>query len=31
MEPMNATADVRADGCDVYVPTQGQTGAQERR
>ena len=29
MEPMNATADVRADGCDVYVPTQGQTGAQD--
>jgi len=25
MEPMNCTADVRADGCDVYVPTQGQT------
>jgi len=29
MEPMNATADVRPDGCDVYVPTQGQTGAQD--
>jgi isoquinoline 1-oxidoreductase subunit beta len=29
MEPMNATADVRADACDVYVPTQGQTGAQD--
>ena len=29
MEPMNATADVRADGCDVYVPTQSQTGAQD--
>ncbi len=29
MEPMNATADVRADGCDVYAPTQGQTGAQD--
>ena len=25
MEPMNCTADYRADGCDVYVPTQGQT------
>jgi isoquinoline 1-oxidoreductase beta subunit len=25
MEPMNCTADVRADTCDVYVPTQGQT------
>jgi isoquinoline 1-oxidoreductase beta subunit len=25
MEPMNCTADVRADGCDVYAPTQGQT------
>jgi isoquinoline 1-oxidoreductase beta subunit len=23
MEPMNCTADVRADGCDVYVGTQG--------
>jgi len=29
MEPMNATADVRADGCDVYAPTQGQTVTQE--
>ena len=29
MEPMNATADVRADGCDVYVGTQGQTAAQQ--
>jgi isoquinoline 1-oxidoreductase beta subunit len=29
MEPMNCTADVRADGCDVYVPTQGQTAAQQ--
>jgi isoquinoline 1-oxidoreductase subunit beta len=28
MEPMNCTADVRADGCDVYAPTQFQTGAQ---
>ncbi|HEX3551550.1 MAG TPA: molybdopterin cofactor-binding domain-containing protein, partial [Candidatus Elarobacter sp.] len=25
MEPMNATADVRDDGCDVWVPTQVQT------
>ncbi len=24
MEPMNCTADVRADGCDVYVGTQAQ-------
>jgi isoquinoline 1-oxidoreductase beta subunit len=29
MEPMNATADVRADGCDVYAPTQGQTMTQD--
>ena len=29
MEPMNATADVRSDGCDVYVPTQGQTMTQD--
>jgi isoquinoline 1-oxidoreductase beta subunit len=28
MEPMNCTADVRADGCDVYVPTQAQTRCQ---
>lgn len=28
MEPMNCTADVREDGCDVYVPTQAQTKAQ---
>lgn len=28
MEPMNATADVRKDQCDVYAPTQAQTGAQ---
>jgi isoquinoline 1-oxidoreductase beta subunit len=28
MEPMNATADVRADGCDVWAPTQNQTGTQ---
>ena len=25
MEPMNCAADVRADGCDVYAPTQFQT------
>ncbi len=28
MEPMNATADVHADGCDVYAPTQAQTSSQ---
>jgi isoquinoline 1-oxidoreductase beta subunit len=28
MEPMNCTADVRADGCDVWVPTQFQSKAQ---
>ena len=28
MEPMNCTADVRADGCDVYVGTQVQGVAQ---
>ena len=28
MEPMNATADVRKDGCDVYAPTQAQTSTQ---
>jgi isoquinoline 1-oxidoreductase beta subunit len=27
MEPMNCTAEVRADGCDVWVPTQGQTAS----
>jgi len=27
MEPMNCTADVRADRCDVWVPTQGQTAS----
>jgi isoquinoline 1-oxidoreductase beta subunit len=26
MEPMNCTAHVRADGCDIWVPTQNQTG-----
>ncbi|MHB8258472.1 MAG: xanthine dehydrogenase family protein molybdopterin-binding subunit [Acidiferrobacterales bacterium] len=29
MEPMNCTADVRPDGCDIWVPTQAQTGAQQ--
>ena len=29
MEPMNCTAHVRADGCDVYVPTQGQTASHQ--
>jgi isoquinoline 1-oxidoreductase beta subunit len=29
MEPLGATADVRADGCDVYVSTQIQTAAHE--
>lgn len=28
MEPMNCTAHVRPDGCDVWVPTQSQTGVQ---
>jgi isoquinoline 1-oxidoreductase beta subunit len=28
-EPMNCTAHVRADGCDVWVPTQSQGGSQE--
>src|SRR5262245_29929804 len=29
MEPMNCTADVQADRCDVWVPTQGQTPSQQ--
>ena len=29
MEPMNATADVQADQCDVWAPTQSQTGVQQ--
>jgi len=29
MEPMNCTADVRADGCDIYAPTQFQTFVQK--
>jgi isoquinoline 1-oxidoreductase beta subunit len=28
MEPMNCTAHVRPDGCDVWAPTQAQTEAQ---
>jgi isoquinoline 1-oxidoreductase beta subunit len=28
MEPMNCAAHVRADRCDIYVPTQSQTAAQ---
>src|SRR2546422_1638690 len=28
MEPMNCTAHVRADGVDVWAPTQFQTGVQ---
>src|SRR5258708_35603425 len=28
MEPMNCTADVKADGCDLYVGTQVQQVAQ---
>ena len=27
METMNCTAHVRSDGCDIWVPTQGQTRA----
>ena len=26
MEPMNCTAHVRSDGCDIWAPTQNQTG-----
>lgn len=29
MEPMNCTADVRPDGCDIWVGTQAQTGTQQ--
>src|SRR5256886_7325285 len=29
MEPMTCSAHVRSDGCDVWVPTQNQTRAQE--
>jgi len=28
MEPMNCTVDVRNNGCDIWVPTQNQTGVQ---
>lgn len=30
MEPMNCTAHVRSDGCEVWVPTQAQTQARDR-
>ena len=29
MEPMNCTADVRPDGCDIHVPTQSPAATQE--
>ncbi len=29
MEPMNCTADVRPDSCEIWVPTQNQTGTQQ--
>jgi len=29
MEPMNCTAHVRADGCDVWAPTQMQTTSRD--
>jgi isoquinoline 1-oxidoreductase beta subunit len=29
MEPMNCTARLSAEGCDIWVPTQGQTRTQE--
>ncbi len=29
MEPMNCTVDARKDGCDIWIPTQNQTGVQE--
>jgi isoquinoline 1-oxidoreductase beta subunit len=29
MEPMNCTASVRPDGCDVWIPTQNQTGVHQ--
>lgn len=29
LEPMNCTANVREDGCEIWVPTQNQTGARE--
>jgi isoquinoline 1-oxidoreductase beta subunit len=30
MEPMNCTAHVRADGCDVWAPTQSQTSTRKK-
>lgn len=30
MEPMNCTAHVRGDACDIWVPTQAQTQARDR-
>ncbi len=30
MEPMNCTADVRENECEVWVPTQNQTGSQSK-
>ncbi|MEQ1878545.1 MAG: molybdopterin cofactor-binding domain-containing protein, partial [Bdellovibrionia bacterium] len=29
MEPMNCTADVRPDGCEIWAPTQGPAAARE--
>jgi isoquinoline 1-oxidoreductase beta subunit len=29
MEPMNCTADVRTDSCDIWVPTQAQTSVHQ--
>jgi len=29
MEPMNCTAHVRADGCEIWAPTQAPTGTQQ--
>jgi isoquinoline 1-oxidoreductase beta subunit len=29
MEPMNCVADVRADGCEIWAPTQTQSAAQD--
>ena len=31
MEPMNATAQVRADACEIWAPTQSPGGAQVTR
>ncbi|MEJ2688455.1 MAG: xanthine dehydrogenase family protein molybdopterin-binding subunit [Deltaproteobacteria bacterium] len=30
MEPMNCTADVRPNSCEIWVPTQNQTGTQQK-